>query len=173
MERPYLEIVGSIAVCRRELDKADLCFIGEFTRENILAWTDRQHGADWVAVLPVADFHAVCGDIDIPWATEEARSCWMKCGVRVMTEKAYIEIVGDLSISRWNLNQFDLRVIGDFTRWRVAQWLYNRSQESGISDFHAVCGDIDIPWDTEAARSIWMKTYNSQSAAGQPMHPAV
>jgi hypothetical protein len=71
--------------------------------------------------------------------------------------EAYIELVGGLSISRWNLNEDDLRHIGEFTRWRVAQWLYNKCFEGGIEDFHAVYGDIDIPWDTEAARSIWMK----------------
>jgi hypothetical protein len=37
----------------------------------------------------------------------------------------------------------------------VAQWLYNKSFEGGIGDFHAVCGDIDIPWDTEAGRLRW------------------
>jgi|GEM_PF-3729796 len=87
-------------------------------------------------------------------------------------EKAYIEIVGDLSVSRWNLNQFDLRLIGEFTRWRVAQWLYNRGVV-GLDDFHAVCGDIDIPWDTEEARSIWNASASSESTAGQPVNPAV
>ena len=96
-------------------------------------------------------------------------------------EKAYIEIIGDLSISRVNLNQLDLRHIGEFTRWRVAQWLHNRSQGNGISDFHAVCGDIDIPWDTEEARLAWLawekvpeaSATQAASAAGQPMNPAV
>jgi hypothetical protein len=64
---------------------------------------------------------------------------------------AYIEIVGGIAVYRWNLNQADLRHIGDFTRWRVAQWLHNRGVV-GLDDFHAVCGDIDIPWDTEEAR---------------------
>jgi hypothetical protein len=66
--------------------------------------------------------------------------------------KAYIEIIGGISMYRSNLTQSDLRLIGEFTRWRVAQWLHNQSPEGGIEDFHAVCGDIDIPWDTEAGR---------------------
>ncbi len=69
----YIEILGAVAMRRHELSKADLCFIGEFTRENISSWMERQRSTDWVGFLPVEDFHAVCGDIDIPWATEEAR----------------------------------------------------------------------------------------------------
>jgi hypothetical protein len=73
VERPYIEIVGALATCRRTLDAADLCFIGEFTRENVLAWMNRQRSPDWICIIPVEDFHAVCGDIDIPWAKEEVR----------------------------------------------------------------------------------------------------
>jgi hypothetical protein len=88
--------------------------------------------------------------------------------------KAYTEIVGDISISRCNLNKADLRHIGAFTRWRVAQWLYNRSMGGGIGDFHAVCGDIDIPWDTEAAKSIWEKVPEaSATQAASAAQPAV
>jgi len=71
-------------------------------------------------------------------------------------EKPYIEIIGGISMYRSNLTQADLRHIGDFTRWRVAQWLYDhQGPEDSFKDFHAVCGDIDIPWDSEEARSIW------------------
>jgi len=64
---PYIETVSEIASLRRELSKADLCFIGEFTRENISRWLDR---GSWfeVGLYGYADFHAVCGDIDIPWS---------------------------------------------------------------------------------------------------------
>ncbi len=78
MSKNYIEILGAIGLWRRELSKADLCSIGEFTRDNVLAWMERQTGTDWVGILHVEDFHAVCGDVDIPWATEEARSCWTK-----------------------------------------------------------------------------------------------
>jgi hypothetical protein len=30
----------------------------------------------WVDILPVKDFHAVCGDIEIPWATEKEKREW-------------------------------------------------------------------------------------------------
>jgi hypothetical protein len=76
-------------------------------------------------------------------------------GQTLTGNRAYIEVVNSLSAHRSNLNQADLRHIGEFTRWRVAQWLYNKSFEGGIGDFHAVCGDIDIPWDTEEARLAW------------------
>ena len=85
-------------------------------------------------------------------------------------EKAYIEIVDSLAAYRQDLTQLDLRHIGDFTVWRVAQWLYNRGYTGvyGCVGFHAVCGDIDIPWTTEEARSIW-----EQQASRQPVSPAV
>jgi hypothetical protein len=70
-------------------------------------------------------------------------------------EMPYIEIVSGIGVGRRNLNEADLRHIGKFTRWSVAQWLYNQSPEGGIDDFHAVFGDIDIPWATEAARLRW------------------
>jgi hypothetical protein len=81
LERPYIEIVGGIGLFRPQLDKADLDCIGEFTRENVLTWMNSHRGPDWVGILPVEDFHAVCGDIDIPWATEEARLCYAAVGI--------------------------------------------------------------------------------------------
>jgi hypothetical protein len=83
VERPYIEIRGALALWRRSLDKADLHFIGEFTRENVLAWMNRQRSPDWICILPVDDFHAVCGDIDIPWAKEAARLCWNEVQFKV------------------------------------------------------------------------------------------
>jgi hypothetical protein len=79
LERPYIETVGKFVLCRRELDKADLCFIGEFTRENISRWLDKGYWFE-MGIYGYEDFHAVCGDIDIPWATEEARLCYAAVG---------------------------------------------------------------------------------------------
>lgn len=72
----YIEIVGAVAVWRCELHSSDLCFIGEFTRENVLRWMENYNFE--VGVYGQEDFHAVCGDIDIPWATEKARLCWTR-----------------------------------------------------------------------------------------------
>ena len=93
---------------------------------------------------------------------------------------AYIEIVSGIGAGRRNLNEADLRHIGEFTRWRVAQWLYDhQGPEDSFKDFHAVCDDIDIPWDSEEARSIWDRQaypaseVDQNSAAGQPTSPVV
>jgi hypothetical protein len=94
-------------------------------------------------------------------------------------ERPYIEIVGGIGVYRCNLNQADLRSIGEFTRFNVARWVYNHlGPEDSMEDFHAVCGDIDIPWDTEEARLCWTRvgvprSYSSESAAEQPLNPAV
>jgi hypothetical protein len=71
----YIEILAEFRISRHELGKAELCFIGEFTRENIESWLKRGNYLE-VGIYGYKDFHAVCGDIDIPWATEEARLCW-------------------------------------------------------------------------------------------------
>jgi CheY-like chemotaxis protein len=82
-KKPYVELVGGIALSRHEMNNDDLCFIGEFTRENVLRWMNSHRGPDWVGILPVDDFHAVCGDIDIPWAKEAARLCWNEVQFKV------------------------------------------------------------------------------------------
>jgi len=74
--KAYIEIVGAETLTRRELEWG-LGFI-EFTRENVLAWMEEQTNTDWVGIHPIEDFHAVCGDIEIPWATEEARLLWAR-----------------------------------------------------------------------------------------------
>ena len=71
----YIETVGKFVLCRRDLIAADLGLIGEFTRENISRWLDKGYWFE-MGVYGYEDFHAVCGDIDIPWDTEEARLCY-------------------------------------------------------------------------------------------------
>jgi len=75
--RAYIEIAGGIALEKRELQDSDVREIGKFTRENVLNWMN--NNLVWPnaeGILPVYDFHAVCGDIDIPWATERMKSVW-------------------------------------------------------------------------------------------------
>jgi hypothetical protein len=74
----HIEFLGGVAVSRYELTRSELREIGKFTRGNVLMWMESHRGPDWVGMLPVEDFHAVCGDIDIPWATEHGRMLWMK-----------------------------------------------------------------------------------------------
>lgn len=67
----YIDIVGSITQGRYKLTASDLRLIGAFTRENIEKWINNRPIADWSCyIAPVEDFHAVCGDIEIPWADE-------------------------------------------------------------------------------------------------------
>ena len=77
----YIEMVGQ-AVRLVPLNSDDLHRIGEFTRENvaaqIAAWIER--GPIEFGLYGCDDFHAVCGDVEIPWATEEAKEIWMRVG---------------------------------------------------------------------------------------------
>lgn len=80
MSKRYLEIASEITTWRMDLTLWNVFRIGEFTRENVSDWladyTTKHHGLD-AAFWPV-DFHAVCGDIDIPWATKEGRDCYQR-----------------------------------------------------------------------------------------------
>ena len=74
--KPLIEFVNDYSLGRYYPNNNDLREIGDFTRENILNWMNSHTGVDWVDIVPVVDFHAVCGDVDIPWATEEAKKLW-------------------------------------------------------------------------------------------------
>jgi hypothetical protein len=74
--RAYIEIAGAGVWDCRELQESDLQEIGEFRRANIAKWLENFGGLGWELLYPIRDFHAVCDDIDIPWATEEARQGW-------------------------------------------------------------------------------------------------
>jgi len=84
---------------------------------------------------------------------------------------AYIEIVSENVIwGRQELQPFHSRPIGEFTRENISSFLEGgNSFETGIYgwvDFHAVCGDIDIPWATEEARLIWEKVMSGKFKQG-------
>lgn len=74
----YIEIVGAVAMRRHNLSAGELREIGPFTRGNVLMWLDNQRSLDWVGYQPVRDIHAVCGDIDIPWATEDGKQIFSR-----------------------------------------------------------------------------------------------
>jgi hypothetical protein len=85
----YISIVGPVACYGFELTDDDLSEIGEFTKEKVSKWIKSSYSccvfeAGWmesphahslfqVAIYGCDDFHAVCGDIDIPWAKEESK----------------------------------------------------------------------------------------------------
>jgi hypothetical protein len=90
--RRYIEVVGGIGMCRHELldgepvagytgygrrVQGDMVWqvleIGKFTRKNVAKWLEIVSGPE---CRPIEDFHAVCDDIDIPWATERGKAIW-------------------------------------------------------------------------------------------------
>ena len=76
MSKCYIEIVGEITAWGINLTLWDRFRIGKFTRVNVLTWLAKRNHTDQ-GFFPV-DFHAVCGDIDIPWATKEGRDCYQR-----------------------------------------------------------------------------------------------
>lgn len=81
VRRAYVEVVGAIwmptttAATRYELSGYDLENIGEFTRENVDKWLST-HAGDFQSIQ---DFHAVCGEAEIPWADEESELTFADC----------------------------------------------------------------------------------------------
>jgi hypothetical protein len=74
----YIEVMGERVIWSVKLTRWDRWRIGEFTRGNVADWLAnyffKHHPLDPIR-WPV-DFHAVCGDIDIPWTTKEAAECY-------------------------------------------------------------------------------------------------
>ena len=88
--KSVIEFRGSTVIGRYYLSQTELREIGDFTRENVQKWMDTHTDVDWIGILPTKDFHAICGDIDIPWATEESRQRWNERKASVdETEKIY------------------------------------------------------------------------------------
>jgi hypothetical protein len=88
-KRPYIEYLCGETPGRIALTDEDLRRIGPpfklsgedlrrfgppFTRRYIEIWFEYHTGPDFAA----DDFHAVCGDIDLPWASEESKAKWEK-----------------------------------------------------------------------------------------------
>jgi hypothetical protein len=71
---PYVEIVGKQHVLYR-VELWGPPNVGKFTRENVARWLDKT-GDYAVGIYGWVDFHAVCGSLDIPWATEESKKEW-------------------------------------------------------------------------------------------------
>ena len=86
MKAYYIETVKDITpgpgrvMGRHHLSDFDLVEIGEFTRGNILRWFEKGiRTPDPIEAAMPEDFHAVCGEIDIPWDKEESRLAWERC----------------------------------------------------------------------------------------------
>lgn len=75
---------------------------------------------------------------------------------------AYVEVVGTIwmpaatSAMRYELSDYDLGNISDFTRENVDSWLGRHAGDfQAIKDFHAVCGDTEIAWADEENECVY------------------
>lgn len=104
--KAYIEIMSTVCMWEFRLDDFDLRAIGEFTRENIAAWLNRGNCRFEIGVYGYEDFHAVCGDIDIPWATKEAKVCWEIVYVRA-ARPLNVTLTRDGSPPSWVVEHFN------------------------------------------------------------------
>jgi hypothetical protein len=70
--------------------------------------------------------------------------------------RAYVDVVGPIwmppikAASTYQLSDYDLDNIGEFTRENIERWLCTHAGDfQYVTDFHAVCGTTEIPWATE------------------------
>lgn len=69
--------------------------------------------------------------------------------------QAYVEVVGKLWMGStagytYQLTDADLTSMGEFNRETVGKWLKSHSGDFQlITYFHAVCGEIDLPWEDQ------------------------
>jgi hypothetical protein len=81
VERNWIDILGVIwlppvtAGYKQSLTKYDMENIGEPTRENVEQWLT-SHSGNFQRVI---DFHAVVGEVDIPWEKEENEFEYLDC----------------------------------------------------------------------------------------------
>jgi hypothetical protein len=84
--------------------------------------------------------------------------------LKPLSQTAHIDVIGSFSMRRIQLYPWTTQAIGEFTRENIQKWLeyesaWNPEPLAGdlLGDFHAVCGDLDIPWATEEAKARWEK----------------
>ena len=81
VERNWVDVLGIIwmpaveAGHRHDLSRYDMNNIGEPTRENVEQWLTT-HSGDLQRVI---DFHAVVGEVEIPWEKEENEIKYSDC----------------------------------------------------------------------------------------------
>jgi len=132
----YLEIVGPRVIVR-SLNFYDLRCIGEFTRENVAAqiavWIEREHlELDF-------DFHAVCGDIDIPWATEEAKRVFESVGSKFVALGQEVDLYSEVYTCRGTVvkvtpESIEVRATEQSNLTRLGDLLHFDSRGKGRDD---------------------------------------
>lgn len=77
--------------------------------------------------------------------------------------RAYVQVVGVIwmpattAATCYQLSDYDLENIGEFTRENVEQWLGTHSGDfQSVTDFRAVCGGVELDWSDEESEL----TYN-------------
>lgn len=81
VERNWIDVVGRIwmppVMCAMQynLSAHDLSSIGEPTQDNVQSWLDT-HAGDFQSI---EDFHAIIGETEINWQTEESESIYNDC----------------------------------------------------------------------------------------------
>lgn len=81
VERNFVQVLGVIwmpaITCAQEikLRAYDVENIGEFTRENVSDWIDKNAG-DFQSIT---DFYATMGDVEIHWANEDNEITYNDC----------------------------------------------------------------------------------------------
>jgi len=82
VDENWIDLVGEIwqpgvgpCAYRYTLRPSDVENIGEPTRENVQSWLDKNAG-DFQTVI---DFHAVVGEVDLPWSDPENKMTFLDC----------------------------------------------------------------------------------------------
>jgi hypothetical protein len=81
IERNWIDVLGVIwmpaATCgqRITLSAYDIANIGEPTRDNVLDWLG-SHAGDFQSIT---DFHAVIGELELPWESEDNEYTYHDC----------------------------------------------------------------------------------------------
>src|SRR5450631_4227818 len=76
MSKGYIEVISDYTIWNIKLTLWDRLCIGKFTRENVARWLEKYANKRLDPGWWAKDFHAVLGDIDIPWATKEGFDCY-------------------------------------------------------------------------------------------------
>lgn len=86
-------------------------------------------------------------------------------------DENYIEVIGEIwqpgtgpCAHRYDLRPYDVENIGEPTRENVSAWLAkNAGDFQSIIDFHAIVGEVDLPWGSGDESEL---TYNSCAPRG-------
>ena len=86
--------------------------------------------------------------------------------MRYMVENNFVNIVGRMWLppvmgaTSYSLSDYDLKIIGKFTRKNVWKWLATRAGDfQEVIDFYATAGDTEIEWENLENKEIFDKAF--------------